>query len=386
MKKKIIIPLPLTYYFLPMIAIAICGLVASTYLSISHYRVYTDIGYKSFCAISKSINCDTVSQSPYSIFANVPVPIWGVVGYLFFLFVMFLGWHRKAGKKRMWAILMIIASGYSLYSLVLAAISTFYIHSYCIMCIVTYGVNLLLLYYAWLIRKRFDTNGFIQGLMLDTRFLSEVKLSIPLIMSFLLCLLILPFSFPQYWHMDPPSFSTDIPTGTTEDGHPWIGAKNPELVIIEFTDYQCFQCKKMHYYLRGLIASHPGKIRLIHRHYPMDHEFNEIVKKPLHVGSGKLSLLAIYAAENGKFWEMNDLLFNLDRAKKEFNVKILAQKTGLDSIGLAASLHNRIIRKKLQIDIWKGMKLRITGTPGYLIDGKVYLANIPPEIIKGVLH
>ena len=100
MKKiKKIIPLPFHYYFLPMMAIAVCGLLASIYLSISHYRVYMDIGYKSFCAISKSINCDTVSQSPYSIFINVPVPIWGVLGYLSFILMMLLVLHQKSDKK-----------------------------------------------------------------------------------------------------------------------------------------------------------------------------------------------------------------------------------------------------------------------------------------------
>ncbi|MBW2218730.1 MAG: thioredoxin domain-containing protein [Deltaproteobacteria bacterium] len=385
-KKKEITPLPFNYYLLPMTAILICGLLASVYLSISHYRVYTDISYKSFCAISKSINCDTVSQSPYSIFIDVPVPAWGIFGYAFFLVMMTFAWNRKAEKKRMWSVLIIIAAGYSIYSIILAVISTFYIHSYCIMCIVTYGVNLLLLFYAWLIKKRFDSTGLIQGLKLDIRFLWKMKFStMPVIMLFLLCLSLLLISFPQYWRIAIPSVSIDMPKGLTEDGHPWIGAENPELVITEFTDYRCFQCKKMHFYLRGLVDGHPDKIRLIHRHFPMDHEYNEIVKKPFHVGSGKLSLLAIYATEKEKFWEMNDLLFNLDRSKSEINIKDLAQKTGLDFRGLAGSLHNRIIRKKLQIDIWKGMKLRITGTPGYLIEGKVYLANIPPEIIKKII-
>ncbi|MBU3949567.1 MAG: hypothetical protein KJ826_15285 [Proteobacteria bacterium] len=45
--------------------------------------MYTDIGYESFCAISKAINCDTVSQSPYSVFLGVPLAIWGVAGYCF---------------------------------------------------------------------------------------------------------------------------------------------------------------------------------------------------------------------------------------------------------------------------------------------------------------
>ena len=50
---KQIKPLPYPIYFWTVAALALAGLAASVYLSVSHYRVYTDIGYKSFCAISR---------------------------------------------------------------------------------------------------------------------------------------------------------------------------------------------------------------------------------------------------------------------------------------------------------------------------------------------
>nr|CBX30216.1 hypothetical protein N47_D30250 [uncultured Desulfobacterium sp.] len=76
-------PFPFPIYFGTIAFLLFAGLADSIYLSVHHYLVYTDIGYESFCAISKAINCDTVSQSPYSIFLGVPVAIWGVAGYFF---------------------------------------------------------------------------------------------------------------------------------------------------------------------------------------------------------------------------------------------------------------------------------------------------------------
>ena len=87
-------------YFWVIAVIAAAGLTDSVYLSISHYRNYTDISYRSFCAISKAINCDTVSQSPYAIFLGVPVPVWGVIGYAFFLGLLFWAKRPDAGRKR----------------------------------------------------------------------------------------------------------------------------------------------------------------------------------------------------------------------------------------------------------------------------------------------
>jgi len=385
-KAKKIIPLPFPFYFWTVAALAVAGVLDSIYLSISHYRVYTDIASESFCAISRSINCDTVSQSPYSIFIGVPVPVWGIIGYSFYLLFLPFAWSREAQKQKMWPILLFISLAFSIYSIILAYISTFYIHSYCMMCIVSFGINFLLLYYTWLVRKRFGKPGIIKGLMLDIGFLWEKKKkTIPVFLSFLCIIIFLLLSFPSYWKYSPPVLSKTIPTGITDDGYPWIGAKNPELEITEFTDYQCFQCKKMHFYLRKFVEKNSDKIRLIHRQFPMDHKYNPIVKEPFHVGSGVMALFAEYAQTQGKFWEMNDVLFAIAGSTNVLNIKKLAESIGLDYRALSYSTRNSIIRYKVKHDIAIGMKLGIDGTPGYVIDGKVYLGQIPPEVLSRVL-
>ena len=151
-KDKRIDPLPFPIYFWTIFFLTIAGIASASYLSISHYRVYTDIAYRSFCAISKDINCDTVSQSPYSIFLGLPVPIWGIIGYLFVLLFLPLARNKEAAKKRIWTLMFLVALAFSIYSVILAMISTFIIHSYCIMCIVSYAISFLLLF--WRIRKQ----------------------------------------------------------------------------------------------------------------------------------------------------------------------------------------------------------------------------------------
>jgi len=381
-KKKRIIPLPFPVYCWIVAALAMAGVLDSIYLSISHYWIYTDIAYESFCAISKSINCDTVSQSPYSIFIGVPVPIWGIIGYTFFIFLLTFAWNRKAQKQRIWPTLFFISLAFSIYSVILAYISTFYIHSYCMMCIASFGINFLLLYYTWLIRKRFDKSGIIKGLKLDIVFLWEKKKkTIPAFLSILCVVISLSLFFPAYWNITPPALSANIHQGSTDDGYPWIGAENPVLEITEFTDYQCFQCKKMHFYLRQLVENNSGKIRLIHRHFPMDHKYNPIVKEPFHVGAGAMALFAEYAQTQDKFWEMNDVLFTIVGSTNALNIKNLAEKVGLDFKALSHSTKNRMIRYKVKHDIAIGIKLGINGTPGYVIGGKVYLGQIPPEVL-----
>ena len=392
-------PLPFSVYFWTLVAFFFIGLFDSIYLAISHYRVHVDIGYSSFCAVSRSINCDTVSQSPYAIFLQLPVSVWGVIGYLFFFLLIPLAMDKSAVKKRLWAFFFLISFFFCICSIILALISTYYIHSYCIMCVLSYAVNFFLLFYSWIIRKRFSPEEtFFESLKRDFFFLmrEKRKKTLWLFIPFILVVALTWHVYPKYWNLRPPLLSKQIARGITKDLHPWIGAENPELVIREFSDYQCFQCKKMHFYLRQLIAEHPDKIRLVHHQYPMDSRFNPIVKKPFHEGSGKLALIAIHGMRKNKFWEVNDVLFNIDiKNRGGINSKDFKNITGLDNKELffvLTSLNNRSndyinnLYLILQRDIREGMKAGVTGTPGYLVNKKLYLGIIPPDVLKDALE
>jgi len=41
---------------------------------------------------------------------------------------------------------------------------------------------------------------------------------------------------------------------------------------------------------------------------------------------------------------------------------------------------------QVPFDIRDGLKLGITGTPAFVIDGKAYLGQLPPEIIKKAIE
>lgn len=381
--RKEIKPLPYPVYFTTVVVIVISGLLMSGYLSRSHYLNYTDITYQSFCAISTSINCDTVSQSPYSIIFGVPVAIWGVVGYTFLLALLILGWRRSALEARNWTIIFWMALAFSLTSLGFAAVSTFLIHSYCIVCIGLYLVSFFTLWFSWLIRRRFAARGLLTDTVGDLNFLwQRRRMLAPLLAVVLLGIIALIVLMPPYWHMKLTRLSQHVPSGLTPEGHPWTGAVQPKIEIEMFSDYQCFQCRKIHFFLRQFMARNPDTIRIVHRHFPMDHEVNPIVKKPFHIGSGKMALLAIFAASQGKFSEMSDLLFDLVGKRKQIDLRWLAKRTGLKYDDLVRALKDPGLRRKLAADIRRGIELRLMGTPGFVIDNEVYVGKLPVKVLE----
>lgn len=380
--KKRIIPMPYGYYWWPVFILALLGFADSINMSYSHLRVYTDITYSSFCAISKAANCDTVAQSTYSILFNLPVPVWGVLGYSFLIILIILAKRTM----KMWTIIFLISIFFSIYSIYLGFVSYKYIHSFCLMCFLSYVVSFAFSYCSWIILQRFYENNILVSIKLDYKYsIENIKKLIFVFLPFACICSSLFLVYPTYWNMEPLVLTSEINTGFTKNGNPWIGALNPDITIVEFTDYECFQCKKMHRYLRDLIDQYPDTLRLVHRHYPMDAKFNDIiVKKGMHYGAGYLSLIAIHAAEEGNFWKVNDLLydFNIDHS---INLSEISQKTGYSIEELKSAVVSSKYRKILQFDILTGAKMRITGTPTYLIEGKLYKGFIPKDIFQKIL-
>ncbi len=386
MPKNLPKSLPYKYYYYPVVLFVLIGLADTTYLAVAHYRNYTDITYSSFCALSKAINCDTVSQSPWSIMFGLPVAFWGIFGYLLYGVLLIAVRTHTPERIPLWNLLFILGFLFSVAAVYFGYISASKIHSYCILCILSYAISFLLLLYPWIIKRRFDTISPLSGTTKALQFAVKNTAIKTAGLSLIAFLIGLKIFIPDYWTYTFPAPSSIIHTGLTEDWHPWIGAENPLVTIEEYSDYQCFQCKKMHFLLRQLIAEHPDEIRLIHRQFPMDHTVNEIiVPTPFHVGSGKMAFLAIYAASQDKFWQMNDALFELGQSKKPFNTKTLAEQTGLSAGALTWAIRAPNIHLFLRNEILEGMKLGIIGTPSFVIDGTVYAGSIPVEILKNII-
>ena len=375
-------------YLSTVLITVLSGLAASLYSCYSHYLIYTDLKYSSFCALTQSINCDTVAQSPWSIFFGIPMSWWGVISFISYLFFFPSPRQRWRESLSNWNSLLLLGSIYSLFSIILGIISVMQINSICIVCLSVYACHFTVTYLAWLLQKRISLHNVKStGRQSFTKRIAIKKLG-ALGFFVLAAIISLKLFLPAYWLFPLALPNQQIKHGITSDFHPWIGAEHPQVTIEEFSDYQCFQCAKMHFFLRKLITKYPDKIRLIHRNFPLDNSVNSIITPaPFHVGSGKLAKLAIYAMSKDKFWEINDAIYEIVRARnKNISLSKLAKRTGLNANTLARALQSKEIAELLRRDIWRGMKLGMTGTPGFVIKGKLYTGTIPPDILNQIIR
>jgi protein-disulfide isomerase len=312
----------------------------------------------------------------------MPVAFWGLLAFL--SFALLVGNTRGQRAMGLWWVIFGFGLLCSIISLYYGYIAAHTIHSYCIFCLLCYLCYFAITFYAFIIVRRYHIPLGICGR--DCKNFLYLQINRMLLAILLSSFLLLYWKIPPYWQLTYNPTATTVATGRTETGAHWIGASDPELTIEEYADYMCFQCGKMHYFLRNLVNSYPDKIRLVHHHFPIDHQYNPLVKEPFHVGAGQMALLAIYAGTQNKFWEMNDELYHIMREKHQdsLDLKDLADRVGLSQEEITQAFTNPEHLQSLAKDIEQGLQQQISSTPSYVISGKVYAGTIPTETLNKI--
>lgn len=95
-----------------------------------------------------------------------------------------------------------------------------------------------------------------------------------------------------------PAVAPEIRPVTDEDHI--RGNKNAKVTIVEYTDLECPFCKRFHETTQEVMKKYGDDVRLVIRHFPLDQ---------LHAQARPEALATECAAEQGKFWELVDIIF-----------------------------------------------------------------------------
>ena len=102
---------------------------------------------------------------------------------------------------------------------------------------------------------------------------------------------------------------------------PQLGPADALVTIVEYSDFQCPFCAKVSEPLKEAMASHEGDVRLIFKHFPLGG----------HKLAGPAAQATWAAHQQGKFWEMHDLLFANQRALGDADLAKYGTQLGLDA-------------------------------------------------------
>jgi protein-disulfide isomerase len=164
-------------------------------------------------------------------------------------------------------------------------------------------------------------------------------------------------------------------------GRPEKGNPNAQVVIVEFSDLQCPSCRRGNEMVEQLLLRYEGKIRLLYRHYPLD----------IHERAMLYAQAAEAAHRQGKFWEMQDLIFNEQEANEK-RIEEFARSLGLDMERFRRDMKSREVMQAVAEDLSTGKRLGVNSTPTYflfvgekgrMIQGSTSLAAEVEKVMEG---
>lgn len=163
---------------------------------------------------------------------------------------------------------------------------------------------------------------------------------------------------------------------TVDLGNNIMGDQNASYAIVEFTDYQCPFCGRHSKNVLPQIKKElidTGKVKYALRDYPLG----------FHGQAKGAAVAANCAGEQGKYWEMHEVLFNNQRELKDTLYIETAQSLNIDATKFTQCLNNPAKSKAVDQDLAYGNTLGVTGTPKFFV-GKVKgntITNI--QVISG---
>jgi uncharacterized membrane protein/predicted DsbA family dithiol-disulfide isomerase len=322
--------------------IAAVGLLLSIALEVVHYRAYTAPSASSFCTVGEKLDCASVALSRYSVLFGVPMPCWGVAG---FVALLAAAWQRSRWLLPLSAVAALATTGRLVVELTV-------LHTVCLLCEGVHLTSLALLLLAWQ-RRRDSSADYADRESALLVFAPAIGLVIALV-AFL----------PPYWAVFNWKGDVPFPQGKTAEGYPWIGAEQPQLIVNEFTDYACPHCKIASGRTLKSLAKHAKKLRVVRRQYA------RMACPPGVPGSCLLARVAYCAQEQGKFWPADRWLFEHTEPRRDIDLSVAARDIGLDDGKLGACLTRSDTYARAAADAKEALKKHVVETPTYIVGDK----------------
>jgi len=419
-------------YFRAIAVLNLIGVALSLYSL--HHHIALEYGLQtepSFCNISATFNCDAVNASEWSTILGLPIASYGLAFYsLFGLFALLALKPTRVPTEIATAVASTLSVGAVGFSVYLFAISKFVIGTICLVCVSLYLLNILLLWLSYrsgrplsflaqlgtglpaLLKLPFLALGLgrfsrsqyknsacgwsILGLALGIILVTQPQRAI---LATVDLKSLTPFDEEsaaraalEHWKSSTPiAISENTATGPSHDYAK--GPSDAPITIIEFSDFECPACRRFYADLKEIVGAYSGKVRAIHRNFPIDQTCNVNIPQPAHVNACYAALFTRCAGEQGKFWEATDYIFSLpaidagappETVAADINAGIAA--LDLDEVGMNECLSAERQKQRIIEDIDEAVTLGLQATPTVWINNRPVLGVTKQNLTTIIDH
>ncbi|MGH7270540.1 MAG: DsbA family protein, partial [Polyangiaceae bacterium] len=144
------------------------------------------------------------------------------------------------------------------------------------------------------------------------------------------------------------------------DGAPTKGPDNAPVTIVEFADFECPHCRAAVPIVDAVMANHQGKVRLVYKTYTLS----------FHTRGVPAARAALAAGVQGKFWEMEHILFERQEHLEDSDLERYAEMLRLDIPRWKADMTSPAVDALIASSQKLGDEIKLKGTPSIFVNGR----------------
>jgi protein-disulfide isomerase len=148
---------------------------------------------------------------------------------------------------------------------------------------------------------------------------------------------------------------------------PSIGDNYAPVTLVEYSDFECPVCKKLHDVLRGVLPNYAGKVRLVHKDFPIE-QIHPWARTAAVAGR------CAYQQNHAAFWKMYDLIYDnqevISAANAWTKVSDYAAQSGLNAETFKVCMASPEPGAAIDASRANGQLLEVNSTPTVFVNGR----------------
>lgn len=151
------------------------------------------------------------------------------------------------------------------------------------------------------------------------------------------------------------------------------GNSKGDVTVVEFFDYRCGVCKRIHPIIDQLVKSDPN-IRRVYKEWPI-----------LGPNSVRASRAAIAAHKQGKYLSLHQVMMKANSTFSEATIMAMAKSVGIDTARLKQDMRSSETDAILRQNYALAEKLKLNGTPSFVIGDTLLRGGRDLESLRAIV-
>jgi protein-disulfide isomerase/uncharacterized membrane protein len=370
-----------------LLVLALLAAADGVYLTFVHVDYeFGRPGLNAFCHAFSARGC-SVTAGRFGDLFGIPVSVIGFAGAIALVAVTLVAFRRREESvDPARSVLFVLAAASVGASLVMAGLSAIE-RSFCPFCLLWYVLNAGMLAAAWSLHDPLETGlrNTIDEALGGVGMVAVVAFFVSIVLGLWLherqrASVAEEFEQIKARWVDEFTASEPVDLGPLADA-PRKGPDDADLVIVEFSDFECPFCMKLWNTIESYLESSEHRVQVVFAHYPLDAKCNPSAQT-IHPLACDAAMAAHCAHRQDRFWPYAQRLFDdqgdferdaLLRHAKSLELDLQAFETCLDD---PATLH------RIKLDVERGRALGVEATPTFFLNGHMHKGGTHPLLFE----